>query len=90
MSARESYRMSEEQHARLLDACKPVPYMIVGGMAPRSPQENANDAWRALGREMGFDWRTVKPAGADSRDFTAEPLAIRAEVRVALGPDGQS
>jgi hypothetical protein len=67
------YRMTKEQFKRLTDACRPVPYMVFGGMAPRSPQENANDAWHDLARELGFDWGTVKPLpGGDERDFLAE------------------
>lgn len=74
MSARREYEMSEEQHKVLLDACKPVPYMVFGGMEPTSPQENANRAWQRLGEEMGFDSRTVEPvSGKGSRFFTAVP-----------------
>ena len=70
---RQTYRMTEEQQAAILEACKAVPYMIIGGVEPRSPQENANAAWRALGTELGFQWDTVQPSGSDSRDFSAEP-----------------
>ena len=70
---RREYQMSEEQHATLLEACKPAPCMKIGSYVPRSPQSNANDAWASLGREMGFFASTVKPVpGKDSRCFTAE------------------
>jgi len=69
------YEMTEQDLQKLFDACKPVPYMIVGGMEPRSPQQNANDAWEALGRRMGFDYMTVRPIpGKSNRFFTARPL----------------
>jgi hypothetical protein len=69
------FEMTEQQLNRLLDSCKPVPYMIIGGILPRSPQENANDAWMLLGREMGFEWDTVEPVyGKSNRFFTAEVL----------------
>jgi len=72
---RKEFEMTEAQHTKLLDACEPVPYMVFGGMAPRSPQENANAAWRELGREMGFDGMTVEPiAGKGTRFFTAESV----------------
>lgn len=67
------FEMSAEQHERLLDACRPTPYIIVGGMAPRSPQENANAAWRSLSAEMGFDFRTVRPDPEGTRFFSAVP-----------------
>lgn len=64
--------MTDKQLEALLDACKPVPYMVIGGIAPRSPQENANDAWEKLGLEMGFDSTTVEP-GPNKKTFFAEP-----------------
>ncbi len=66
------YKMTDEQLAKLQDACKPVICMKIG-VWPRSPQQNANDAWRALGKEMGFDYLTVRPAkGKSDRFFMAE------------------
>lgn len=58
-------------------AMKPVPYMIVGGVPPRSQQESANDAWRALGEELGFQWDSVRPTGTGDRFFTAVPSTKR-------------
>ena len=69
---RKEYEMTQAQLDRILDACKPVPYMVFGGVEPRSPQENANDAWRALGEEIGFDHMSVRPNGKGDRFFTAE------------------
>lgn len=70
---RKEYEMSDEQLKIILDACKPVPYMIMAGREPRSPEENANDAWMILGNEMGFDAMTVQPInGKDTKHFTAE------------------
>jgi hypothetical protein len=66
------FLMSEDQLARLKKACQPVPYIIVGGIEPKTLQENANTAWQALGDQMGFDWLTAKP-GDTLREFYAEP-----------------
>ena len=55
------YELTDEELEELLNASKPVPYMIVGGVSPRSPQENANDAWARLGKKRGFDPMTVRP-----------------------------
>jgi len=73
MTERKEFLMSEAQLKKILDACKPVPYMVVGGVEPSSPQENANRAWKALGDELGFDHMTVKPiSGKDQKWFSAE------------------
>ena len=83
MNPRVEYEMSEEEMKALLEACRPTTYIVVGGIAPRSPQENANAAWAELGRKMGFDHMTVRPQGSKGqRFFTAIPSeteAARAE-----------
>ena len=72
---RKEFTMSKLQLDTLLDACKPVPYMVVGGVMPRSPQENANAAWARLGSEMGFDAMSVRPVpGKGMESFTAEAI----------------
>lgn len=70
--ARKRFEMTDAQLKKVLDACKPVAYLVIGGIPPRSPQENANDAWAALGLELGFDFTTVQPTGEGDRFFTAE------------------
>jgi hypothetical protein len=74
------FEMTQEQLDKLLERCKPVPYIIVGGMPPRSQQQNANDAWAALGNEMGFDPTTVHPCGKGDLFFTAIPV-VKGEVK---------
>lgn len=66
------FEMTEADLQTLLEAMKPVPYIIVGGIAPRSRQESANDAWTALGKKMGFKPMTVRPNGKGDRFFSAE------------------
>lgn len=74
MYPRTVYEMTKADHKALLDAMKSVPVMMIGGMSPRSQQENANDAWAALGKKMGFDYMTVQPAsGKGELFFTAVP-----------------
>lgn len=72
--ARREYEMTEEQLERLLQASRPMPYIIVGGRAPLSAQEVANMTWRSLGDELGFEYMTVEPVpGKSQHFFTAEP-----------------
>lgn len=72
---RKDFEMTQEDLDGLFEASKPVPYMVVGGIEPRSPQENANDAWARLGRKMGFDHMTVKTIhGKVARFFSAEVI----------------
>ena len=77
---RKEFEMSDEQLDKILDAGKPTPVMAIGdpkGGPPipigGHPQENANRAWQALGREMGFAYMSVQPvAGKEQKFFTAE------------------
>ncbi|MDD5061354.1 MAG: hypothetical protein PHN44_03620, partial [Candidatus Marinimicrobia bacterium] len=71
---RKEYEMTQEQYDTLLDACKPVPMIMLQCGTPSSPQENANRAWEALGKEMGFEYMSVKLVPNKPRFFTAEPL----------------
>lgn len=67
--------MTQAQYEALLDACRPVPLIMLQCGRPPSRQENANAAWARLGREMGFDPMTVRPAGQNPLEFTAEPCS---------------
>lgn len=69
---RKEYEMTEKQLDKLLDACKPTRVMKIGSYTPASPQENANNAWCNLGKELGFDGMTVQPTTKGDRFFTAE------------------
>ncbi len=73
MSERREYEMSEDDLKAILEASKPVPYMVFGGMEPRSPQQNANAAWRELADRLGFQWETVMPSKGGQRFFSAVP-----------------
>jgi hypothetical protein len=71
------YTMNEAQYQKLLEACKPVMLIMLQCGMPKSPQENANDAWAELGKEMGFIWDTAE--GTGKYTFNAEPLPTPGE-----------
>lgn len=76
---RREFVMTPAQLDKLLDACKATPYLLGSGgvRLTSSPQENANRAWEALGREMGFASATVMPvAGKGEAWFTAVPVKV--------------
>ena len=71
--ARKAYIMTQAELDSVHSASRPVAYMVIGGMEPNTPQENANRVWRTLGKKYGFKWDTAKPAPAGGdRAFTAE------------------
>ena len=81
MYPRTNFEMTEADLETIMAACKPVPAIMlhIPGSA-RSPQENANDAWAALGKRMGFDAMTVRPIeGKGNRFFTAVPSETEGE-----------
>ena len=73
MNPRVNYEMTQEDLDVIMQACKPVACMMIGGRSPSSPQENANRAWAVLGKKMGFDSMTVNPSVKGDRYFTAVP-----------------
>ena len=84
--SRKEYEMTDAQMAKLMEASKPVPYMVIGGHLPTSPQENANRAWQYLGDELGFDVMTVKPVhGKANTFFTAEEKESEKEEQANVG-----
>jgi hypothetical protein len=74
MMALREFVIKDEDFSVLLEAFKPVPYMVIGGVAPRSQQENANAAWVVLGKKMGFDGMSVLPSGKGDKVILAEPV----------------
>lgn len=74
MYPRTNYEMTPADLKKILDACKPLPMIMlhIGG-GPRSQQERANDAWAEVGTRMGFDHMTVQPTERGDRFFTAVP-----------------
>lgn len=73
---RQHFVMTDDDLEELMDACKPVPLIMLQCGMPSSPQENANDAWARLGEKLKFDSSTVQPvAGKGTKFFTAEGVA---------------
>lgn len=71
---RKQFEMTPEDMKTILNASKPVPYMVIGGHPPPSQQEIANRAWSELGKKMGFDFMTVEPSpDGNPLHFTAIP-----------------
>lgn len=77
---RREFELSQEQLDKLLKASEPVPYVIIGGVEPPHPQQNANAAWQELAAEMGFQWETVEPVeGKDQKFISAIPIETENE-----------
>lgn len=73
---KKEYEMSDEQLQKLMEASKPVPYMVFGGVEPISPQQSVNMAWENLGKEMDFHHMTVEPSSKGRKFFTAKPKEV--------------
>lgn len=72
---RKEFEMSQEQFDKIIEAirvARSTPLIMLQCGMPESPQEAANRAWCALGRELGFNGMTVEPSNKGERFFTAE------------------
>lgn len=68
------FEMSETDLSELMERCKAVPLIALNCGMPKSPQENANNAWNDLGEKLGFKPMTVEPIPSKGeRFFLAEP-----------------
>lgn len=61
------FTITEEEMQRVLEASKPVPYMVFGGMEPMPPQERANRAWQSIGEAHGVEWMSIRPVNEATR-----------------------
>ena len=68
-----NFEITQKKLDRLINASKPVPMIMLQCGTPSSQQENANNAWEELGKELGFDHMTVCPNGKGDRFFSATP-----------------
>ncbi len=69
---RKNFEMTQAQLEKLYEAGKPIPLIAIHIGRMESVQERANRTWEELGKEMGFDYMSVKPTGQGDRFFTAE------------------
>ncbi len=78
MCTRREYEMTEKDLEEILSAGRPTPVifgnngMDLGG----NQQENTDNAWKRLGKKMGFNYMTVRPIRGKNntnRFFTAVP-----------------
>jgi len=73
---RKEFQMTPDELKDIMEACRPVPMIMLQCGTPSSPQENANCAWKSLAEKYGFDWESVRPvSGKDRHYFTAESAA---------------
>lgn len=71
-----TYRMTDEELSQLMEASKPVPYMVIGGYEPKPPSYNAMMVWEKIAARVGCDVHSIDAASTgDNHDFTARPLA---------------
>ena len=69
------YEMTQEQLDKIMKASEPTLMIALQCGPPISQQARANAAWESLGKEIGFDYMTVRPAGGD-RFFYAEEIKV--------------
>lgn len=72
---RKGYKMEQSDLEKILDAingARSTPLIMLQCGMPQSPQEAANEAWKALADKMNFIWDTVRPTGESDLHFTAE------------------
>jgi hypothetical protein len=68
------YRMTDEEYKDVMEASQPVPYIVVGGIEPRSSYDRVMPVWRRIAARVGCVVDSIEVAGTgDNHDFMAEP-----------------
>lgn len=73
---RQEYEMTSEQLDALVkdtDVIRSLPLIMLQCETFITLQKTANRAWETLGKELGFEYMTVKSSKRGQRFFTAEP-----------------
>lgn len=72
-AVRVSFILTDEEMQAWKEACRPVPYLVIGGVEPRSPKDNANSFWKSLATKYNFVWDSVQadPNNSNPHYFTA-------------------
>jgi len=68
------FTLTEDEMQSVLDASKPVPYLVIGGIPPRSQQEQANSAWQKIAEAHSVKWDTIRPINEATRLMSGEAL----------------
>lgn len=84
---RQTFTMTAEQYAKMLQLSRPTAYLVMGGRPPMSVQERMNRAWDELGDEMGFIGSSARAIGSgDPKRFSAIPKEKKSEDVSAPSP----
>lgn len=69
------YTMTDGELAELREACKPVHYMVFGGIPPESPYDKAVRVWGKIAERVQCDVNSIEGAGPGrDNEFYADPL----------------
>jgi hypothetical protein len=67
--------MTDDELKELLEASKPVPYMVIGGCVPESPVEKMMKVWQRIAQRVGCNVDSINDAGTgDMHDFIGTPI----------------
>lgn len=73
--ARGDYRLSDADHARLIEASKSVMYLVANGSEPTSPRDAAMRIWQEIADREGVDVDSIQQGSDGNGHYTAIPKA---------------
>lgn len=85
---KQEYELTQEQLDRLIEASKPVPYLIFGGIALTNPQEYANIAWAEIAEYHKVQIYSITPSPKGIKFFTATPIDVDKKNNEVKGREG--
>lgn len=76
-AARRDYRLTHADHTRLIEASKPVMYLVANGSEPTSPRDAAMRIWREIADREGVDVDSIRQGSDGNGHYTAIPCPSR-------------
>lgn len=69
------YRMTDDEYNELVEACKPLVYIVAGSSELISPEKRAMIVWEKIAARVGCEVITIDSAGTgDEHDFIGVPI----------------
>jgi len=70
---RQDYRLSDADFSRLIEAGKPVAYLIANGSEPISPRDTIMRIWKEIADREGVDVDSIRQGSDGNGHYTAIP-----------------
>lgn len=70
------FRLTQDEWDEIMEAGRPIAFLIAGGTEPASPQERMRPIWQRIADREGVVMQSIAPYGNDPLDVQGTPLDV--------------